>query len=146
MYFIMSGHWAVGYNLFSAGIKQLKDRLKVMKDAQMDKVYKFKGVTSDGSKAREAVMRGLPDVANIDMKEDFSSQLEQLNSIRESGMIIALDFLTHSHIGDYYLFSQKPSEYYWMAIDTVQAYAISSTFFYNELFPKYKDVHGVLLG
>jgi hypothetical protein len=33
-----------------------------------------------------------------------------------------------------------------MAIDRVDAYAISSDFFFNELFTKYKDLKDVMLG
>lgn len=58
MYFIMEGHWAVGYNLFSAGIRSLKDRLKTLREAQMDKFYRFRGVSDENSKAREALLRG----------------------------------------------------------------------------------------
>lgn len=80
------------------------------------------------------------------MKEDYSTQLEKLSDIREAGLVIALDFVTPSYIGDYYLFSKKPSKYYWMAIDRVEAYAISADFFHNELFTKYKDLKEVMLG
>lgn len=146
MYFIMSGHWAVGYNIFAAGIRSLRDRLKVLKEAQMDKYYRFKGVSGEKSKAREAVLRGEAEVTGVDMKEDFSTQLEKLNDIREAGLVVALDFITPSYIGDYYLFAQKPSEYYWMAIDKVEAYAISADFFHNELFSKYKDLREIMLG
>lgn len=69
----MSGHWAVGYNIFAAGIRSLKERLKVLKEAQMDKFYRFKGVSGDNSKAREAIARGDQEVINVDIKEDFST-------------------------------------------------------------------------
>jgi hypothetical protein len=105
MYFIMSGHWAVGYNIFAAGISSLKERLKLLKEAQMDKFYRFKGVSGDNSKAREAIARGDQEVINVDIKEDFSNQLERLNDIKEAGLVVALDFITPSYIGDYYLFS-----------------------------------------
>lgn len=112
----------------------------------MDKFYRFKGVSGDNSKAREAIARGDQEVINVDIKEDFSTQLEKLNDIKEAGLVVALDFITPSYIGDYYLFSQKPSEYYWIAIDRVDAYAISSDFFFNQLFTKYKDLKEIMIG
>ena len=93
MYFIMSGHWAVGYNLFADGIRTLKERLKIMKQVQMDKAYPVKGVTKENSKAREAAKLEMPDIKDLDMKENISKQLEDLNSIRESGLIVAQDFI-----------------------------------------------------
>jgi hypothetical protein len=146
MYFIMEGHWAVGYNIFQPGIKSLKERLRVLKEAQMDKFYRFKGVSGANSKAREALLEGDVEVKNVSTKEDFSAQLEKLNEIRESGLVIALDFVTTSYIGDYYLLSQKPSEYYWLAIDMVEGYAISYEFLNDEIFPKYKDLKEAMLG
>lgn len=89
----MSGHWAVGYNLFADGIRTLKERLKIMKLVQMDRAYPQKGVTKLNSKAREAEQLSMPDVKDLTAKENISKQLEDLISIRESGLVVAQDFI-----------------------------------------------------
>ena len=65
--------------------------------------------------------------------------------IKDKKIVIAKNYKGYGYIGDYYVFASKRSEFEYMAITTVESYAIPKQFMFRTIFTKFPGLHSEML-
>lgn len=61
------------------------------------------------------------------------------------GYLIAQRRASYGFIGDYYVLSSKRSQFHYVALSQVEAYALTKHFLYNTIFVKFPGLHQDML-
>ena len=85
-----------------------------------------------------------------DLVEEEKSALSSEDSglpedMRKAGQVIAKKFKDYGYFGDYYVLSSKRSQFHYVALSHVEAYALPKRFVFNVLLKKFPGLHQVLL-
>ena len=78
----------------------------------------------------------------------FDEEAEYLpgqEDIRDRKITLAKHYKGYGYIGDYYVFASKRSEFEYMAITTVESYAIPKHFMFKNIFAKFPGLHSEML-
>ena len=63
----------------------------------------------------------------------------------EKGIMIAQKRVNYGYIGDYYVFASKRSQFSYIALSTVKAFALPKKFMFKQIFKKFPGLHSEML-
>lgn len=61
------------------------------------------------------------------------------------GYIIAQRRVNYGYIGDYYVLASKRSQFFYVALSQVEAYALTKEFMFKTIFNKFQGLHSEML-
>lgn len=76
------------------------------------------------------------------MEEDDSMGPKDM---RNEGRLIASRRINYGYIGDYYVLSSKRSQFYYVALSQVEAFALTKQFMFKTIFKKFPGLHSEML-
>ena len=65
--------------------------------------------------------------------------------MNKRGILLALKKLNYGYIGDYYVLASKRSQFYYVALSRVSAFALSKEFIFKMIFEKFPGLHSEML-
>lgn len=65
--------------------------------------------------------------------------------MRAEGRLIAARRMNYGYIGDYYVLSAKRAQFYYVALSTVETFAITKHFMFNVIFKRFPGLHSEML-
>lgn len=65
--------------------------------------------------------------------------------MQKEGRCIALRRINFGYIGDYYLLSSKRSQFHYVALSTLECFALTKQFMYKNIFNKFPGLHSEML-
>lgn len=65
--------------------------------------------------------------------------------MQKKGHLIAQKRNSYGYIGDYYVLSSKPSQFYYVALQNVEAFALTKQFLYRTIFQKFPGLQQDML-
>jgi len=81
---------------------------------------------------------------------DAYAQIEDEDSLgtedmRHEGRFIAQRRINYGYIGDYYVLSSKRSQFFYVALSQVEAFALTKQFMFKTIFKKFPGLHSEML-
>ena len=65
--------------------------------------------------------------------------------MQKLGYMIAQRRVNYGYIGDYYTLASKRSQFYYVALSQVEAYALTKQFMFKTIFKKFQGLHSEML-
>ena len=63
----------------------------------------------------------------------------------KAGHNIATKYHSPNYIGDYFVLASKRSQFHFVALTRVETFALSKSFLFTKIFPRFKGLHTELL-
>ena len=63
----------------------------------------------------------------------------------KKGILVAMKKMGFGYIGDYYVMASKRSQFYYVALTTVHAFALTKQFMFKQLFKKFPGLHSEMM-
>jgi hypothetical protein len=65
--------------------------------------------------------------------------------MQRRGILVASRKVNYGYIGDYYVMASKRSQFYYVALTTVHAFALTKQFMFKQLFKKFPGLHSEMM-
>jgi len=115
------------------------DRYMMEEEGDVTEIYFI--MAGDWAVAFDSFAKG--DLSNI--MEDENDNMKGKPDIQKRGILVATQKSGYGYIGDYYVLASKRSQFYYMAMSRVQAYALTKKFMFKQLFKRFPGLHSEML-